>query len=89
MTYARLRFFFKDHFETIARKDGNGEALLLAAKNEYGENVVITHGTQESIIDGKAYFENFFKIATAQHNGWTRYNMVFENGHMEESYRLS
>lgn len=88
MTYAELKHNFKDHFTTIARKDGDGESLLIAAKNEYGENVVITHGTQQWSYDGKTWDQNFFKIATAQHNGWTRYNMIFENGNREEFYRL-
>jgi hypothetical protein len=89
LTYAELKHNFKDHFTTIARKAGDGESLLIAAKNEFGENVVITHGTQEWNHDGKTWFENFFKIATAQHNGWTRYNVIFENGNFEEYYHLS
>ena len=55
--------------------------LPMAATNEHGENVTIEH----------RHFENkrCFKLTTAQHNGWTRYNMIFENGNREEFYRLS
>lgn len=88
MTYAELKQNFKEHFTTIARKNEVGESLLMAAKNEYGENVIIAHGTQQWSYNGKSWYENFFKISTAQHNGWTRHNMIFENGNAEEFYEL-
>ena len=88
MTYTELRQNFKDNFPTTKSKDEVGEFLLLAAKNEYGENVIIKHGTQQWSYNGKTRNQNFFKISTAQHNGWTRHNMIFENGNTEEFYEL-
>lgn len=79
MTYTELRKNFKDNFAAIKSKDEIGEFLLLAAKNEYGENVIIKHGTQQWSYNGKTWNQNFFKISTAQHNGWMRHNMIFED----------
>lgn len=54
-----------------------GKTFPLCAKNEDGENVVIAHGCNET---------NYFKLTTAQHNGWTRQNIIFEDGSTEEFY---
>ena len=56
----------------------DGKQLPIAGKNEDGENVIVSHG---KIGDRK-----YYKLTTAQSNGWTRYNYVYEDGDTEESY---
>ena len=56
-----------------------GETLPWCAKNEDGENVIISHGCDKQA-------GNYFKLQTAQHNGWTRLNHIYEDGSSEESY---
>ena len=53
-----------------------GKSFPLAAKNSDGENIIIERG------------KGFFKLTTAQQNGWTRHNMIFENGNADEFYEL-
>ena len=62
MTYTELRQNFKDNFATIKSKDEVGEFLLLAAKNEHGENVIIKHGTQRWSYNGKTWNQNFSRF---------------------------
>ena len=47
-------------------------------KNENGENVIVSHG--------KIGSRKYYKLTTAQNNGWTRYNYVYEDGDAEESF---
>lgn len=56
----------------------DGKQLPIAGKNENGENVIVSHG---KIGSRKCY-----KLTTAQNNGWTRYNYVYEDGDAEESF---
>lgn len=64
-----------------------GKTFPVAGKNDDGENVIISQGCQRityggSLISSRPYFE----LITAQHNGWTRHNFVFEDGAREEFY---
>ena len=63
-----------------------GHSLPLAAKNEDGENVIIEHRTDHWIIGKLEMDRNYFLILTAQHNGWTRHNYIYENDSTEEFY---
>lgn len=56
-----------------------GLPLPLAGKNEHGENVIIELG---SSCDNP-----FFKLITSQYNGWTRINLIYEDGSSDEFYR--
>ena len=51
-----------------------GKCLPVAGTNEYGENIIIERG------------KGFFRLTTAQHNGWVRINTHYENGTSEETY---
>ena len=52
-----------------------GKSLPLSAMNEYGEVIIIEGGAR------------FFRVTTAQHNGWCRVKTYWEDGTIEESYR--
>lgn len=56
----------------------DGKQLPISGKNDNNENVIISHGT----IDGRKYY----KLTTAQNNGWTRFNYIYEDGDTEESF---
>ena len=56
----------------------NSKQLPIVAKNEDGENVIIEQGCDK---------ENFFKLTTAQSNGWTRINLIYEGGSSDELYQ--
>lgn len=75
MTYAELK------------KLTEGKTLPLTAKNEDGENQIISHGTDKWTYAEETWNRNFFKITTAQHNGWTRINLIYEDGATEELYQ--
>lgn len=55
-----------------------GLTFPLCTKNGAGENVIIERGN-----DGQ---QGFFKQITAQHNGWTRTNCIYEDGSTDELY---
>ena len=55
-----------------------GLTFPLYTKNGAGENVIIERGN-----DGQ---QGFFKQITAQHNGWTRINYIYEDGSADELY---
>ena len=57
-----------------------GKHFPIAGKNVDGENVLIHHGTDD---------QNFFLLITAQNNGWTRENYIFEDGSREEFFKKS
>lgn len=57
----------------------NGKQLPVAGVNEDGENVIIQHRTARE--------RNYFRLTTAQHNGWTRVNIIYEDGSTEELYQ--
>ena len=52
--------------------------LPLDATNEEGEFVIIEAGTRDG--------ERYFRLTTAQHNGWCRINYVYEDGTVEELF---
>lgn len=56
-----------------------GRTLPLAARNADDENVIIEQGEEQG-------FGRYFRLSTAQHNGWTRVNYIYENGSTEEHY---
>lgn len=66
-----------------------GKNLPIAAKNQDGENVVIEQGSERWRYQGETWERHFFKLSTAQHNGWTRINMLFDDGMSDEFYQLS
>lgn len=66
----------------------NGKNLPIAAQNEDGENVIIKHGCDKWTYKEESWERNFFELVTAQHNGWTRHNIIFENGSTEEFYEM-
>lgn len=66
-----------------------GKSFPIAGKNEDGENVIISHCTDVIRYCGKEWDRNYFHLMTAQTNGWTRHNCIFENGHTEEFYERS
>lgn len=57
------------------------KARVFAAVNQYGENMVISYDYNGG--------DRYFRVETAQHNGWTRINYVFENGTREELFKKS
>ena len=63
-----------------------GKSFPVAGKNEDGENVIIAHGCQHLIYEDIKLDRPYFELTTAQHNGWTRHNFVFEDGITEEFY---
>ena len=56
-----------------------GKHLPISGKNVDGENVIIAHGKDQE--------RSFYKLTTAQHNGWTRINFVYEDETHEELYK--
>lgn len=56
-----------------------GQTLPLSGKNTSGENVIIEHRIPKQ---GQQYFQ----LTTAQHNGWTRINYIYEDGSTDELY---
>ena len=56
------------------------QTLPLCGKNVDGENVIIEQGKEPGS-------GNFFRLTTAQDNGWTRINILYENGDREEFFR--
>lgn len=56
-----------------------GRSLPLFGKNEDGENVIIEHGAASGV--------RFFKLTTAQDNGWCRINIIYADSTSEEYYQ--
>ena len=52
-----------------------GKRLPICGTNEDGENIIIEQGC------------GFFKLTTAQHNGWTRINYICRDGSSDELYK--
>ena len=52
--------------------------LPIDATNDEGEFVIIEAGTRDG--------ERYFRLTTAQHNGWCRINYVYEDGTVEELF---
>lgn len=67
---------FKDLDEIVKE---NGFSTPVVYKNDEMENVILESGCDES---GK-----FYKTVTAQHNGWTRVNVYYEEGTITEIYK--
>ena len=65
-----------------------GKHLPVVATNEDGENVIIAQCCDIVNAFGHTWQRNYFDITTAQHNGWTRHNIIHENGHTEEFYEM-
>lgn len=65
-------------YEKIARIVG-GKSLPMTGRNEYGEAVVVEGGLSSS--------RRFFRVTTAQSNGWCRINTYYEDGDSDETYR--
>ena len=63
-----------------------GKHLPIAAKNEDGENVLIERVCEKLSYAGQNWERNLFRLTTAQHNGWSRINTIFEDGTTEEFY---
>lgn len=53
--------------------------LPITAINEHGENVIIEHSKHEGTC--------YFKVTTAQHNGWCRIDYIYADGLLETTYR--
>lgn len=66
-----------------------GRHLPIAATNEDGENVIIEQGSERWTYENEKWERHFFKLSTAQHNGWTRINMYFDDNQTDEFYFLS
>ena len=67
----------------------NGKSLPIAATNQDGENVIIEQGSERWRYQGESWDRHFYKLITAQRNGWTRINMYFDDGVSDEFYTLS
>lgn len=63
-----------------------GKTLPICGKNEDGENVIIEHKTERWTYKNESWERKFFKLTTAQNNGCTRHNCIFEDGSTEEFY---
>lgn len=61
-----------------------GKSFPVAGKNEDGENVIIARGCQHWTYRDIKLDRPYFELTTAQHNGWTRHNLVFKDGATEE-----
>jgi hypothetical protein len=57
-----------------------GRTFPLAAENQDGEVVIIEAGRNKS-------GDRFFRLTTAQDNGWTRINYIWEDGTIEELFQ--
>lgn len=51
-----------------------GKSFPIVGTNSDGEKVIIQRG------------KSLFKLTTAQHNGWTRHNIIRKDGSIEELY---
>ena len=56
-----------------------GKEFPLAYTNESGESVIVEQGSCE--------VGHYFKLTTAQDNGWIRENYYYETGESEEFYK--
>ena len=57
------------------------EGRVFAAVNENGENMLISYDYNGG--------DRYFRVETAQNNGWTRINYIFEDGTREEIFKKS
>lgn len=57
----------------------DGKTPPAIGTNDKGENVVIEAGRDES--------GRFYRIETAQSNGWLRVETIYEDGSRDETYR--
>ena len=64
-----------------------GRSLPLFGKNEDGENVIIEHRTEKYTHDLDSIERVYFKISTAQHNGWMKIVHIYDDGSVEGFYR--
>jgi hypothetical protein len=71
---------------TKLRKLTEGKHLPICGKNDDGENVIIEHCSDKGTYANQSFTINYFKLTTAQHNGWARHNYIHENGTTEEFY---
>ncbi len=75
MTYADLK------------KLTEGKELPLAATNEHVENVIIQHFVDKWSYEDLKWERPYFHVTAAQHNGWARINLIYEDGSFEEMYQ--
>ena len=64
-------------------------SLPVAGTNDSGENVIVEHHIDKWTYDDESWERRYFKLTTAQHNGWTRHNYIYEDGDCEEFYSKS
>lgn len=58
----------------------------LAGVNSDGENVIIEKGVDKWTYQNEGLEREFFKLTTAQHNGFTRINFYYDDGQVDEFY---
>lgn len=75
MTYKELKQFTE------------GKCFPLCGKNQDGENIIIQHRTEKCSYGEKTWKRNYYQVTTAQHNGWTRINLIWEDGTHDEIYQ--
>ena len=56
-----------------------GRMFPVVAVNENNENVIVVSGVNK-------YMGEFYRVTTAQKNGWCRINTYYEDGTCEEEY---
>ncbi len=69
------------YYEILKRR-AQGQTLPLAGQNASGENFILSEGRDQ---DGR----HFYRLETAQHNGWCAITTYYENGDQEETFRRS
>lgn len=65
-------------FEQL-KQETQGMEFPLYGENENEESQIIEIGTNEEL-------GRFFRLTTFQHNGWTRINIYYEDGTVEEIF---
>ena len=60
------------------KKQTKGKSFPIAGINEQGEPTIIYHGVSE--------IGEFYRVDTAQANGWIRTNIYYSDGSGEELY---
>jgi len=61
------------------KKMVEGKSLPIMGENQDGEPVIIEEGRSEA--------GHFYRLTTAQHNNWCRYNVFYEDGSTDEIYK--
>ena len=69
------------YYEILKRR-AQGRTLPLAGKNADGENFILSEGRDEN---GR----HFYRVETAQNNGWCAITTFYEDGDTEETYKKS